>query len=654
LIFFCNYNYLSAGEIDLTELSIEELMDIKVTSVSKKSQNLSESAAAIFVITNDDLKRSGVTNIPDALRMVPGLNVARSDSNKWAINARGFNSRFSSKLLVLIDGRSIYTPTFSGVYWDTNDVLLEDIDRIEVIRGPGATLWGANAVNGVINIITKHTKETHGGTVSVGGGDFEKFMTSARYGSSFGEDSHWRIYAKHQARDEFKDVAGGEDAGDDWKMTQAGFRIDSKLTTKDKVTFQGDFYEGDINQKLYLVDLTQSPYMTVFPVEVPVSGGNLLARWQHTLSSTSDFSLQIYYDTTKRTKDIVNEERDNIDIEFQHRFAAGTRHDIVWGTRYRYTSDDFVNSSITSINPLSRHDDLYSAFMQDEISFLEDKVHLTIGSKIEHNDYSGTEIQPSARLMWAVNSKNKIWGAVSKAVRTPSRAETGATIASVAMPVAVPFPPFAVPLVVNMVGSENFDAEELIACELGYRFIPTQKFSMDITLFYNDYDNIRGFEDQAPVFTGTYFNQDILIVNYSGETTYGGELAVAFKVSEFFNCDLAYSFINVDDGGFGGFPKHQVSTRGLFNLTKTLDLDVWLRYVDDTSAGHFFSDDFKYQIDDYVTLDIRLGWRITPKIELSLVGQNLLEKSRVEYVQEAFGLPTEVERSFYGKLTYRF
>jgi iron complex outermembrane receptor protein len=656
VLIFCfsfNFNCLAAAELDLTELSIEELMDIQVTSVTKKSQSLSDSAAAIFVITNDDLKRSGVTNIPDALRMVPGVNVARIDSNKWAVNVRGFNSRFSAQLLVLIDGRSVYTPTFSGVYWDSNDVLLEDVDRIEVIRGPGATLWGANAVNGVINIITKHSKDTQGGIVSAGGGDFEKVMASARYGSSFGDDNYWRMYAKHNERDKFEYVAGG-DAGDDWDMTQAGFRIDSTLTAKDTVTFQGDFYEGDINQKLYLVDLTQSPYMSIFPVETPVSGGNLLGRWQHKLSSTADFALQIYYDTTERTKDFIDEERDNIDIDFQHRFAAGTRHDIVWGGRYHYTSDDFVNSSITNMNPTSREDDLYSAFIQDEISFFEDQVHLTIGSKFEHNNYSGQEVQPSARLMWAVNSENKIWGAVSKAVRTPSRGETDATVSYLARPVPFPPSPVPLPLVVDVIGNENFDSEELIAYEIGYRFIPTQKFSLDFTFFYNKHDNLRGFEAQAPYFTGTYLKQELLLVNTGSDTTYGGELAAAFKLSKFFKCDLAYSFINVDDGGTGGFPKNQASARGQFNLTKTLDLDVWLRYVDDTTASYLFNDNFEYQIDDYFTLDLRLGWMITPKIELSLVGQNLLEGSHVEYVQEAFGLPTEVVRSFYGKLTYRF
>ncbi len=659
---YTNAACLPATQIDLTELSIEELMGIKVTSVSKKSQALSESAAAIFVITNDDLKRSGVTNVPDALRMVPGMNVARIDSNKWAISARGFNSRFSAHLLVLIDGRSVYTPVFSGVYWETNDVMLEDVDRIEVIRGPGATLWGANAVNGVINIITKPAEETQGGLISVVGGDFEETMATVRYGGSLGENTHWRMYAKHQERDEFEFVTG-EDANDDWTMTQAGFKIDSQTTAKDKITLQGDIYKGEINQDLFLVRPTplftgtEFEYMGIFPVKTSVSGGNMLSRWHHTLSSTSDFSLQLYYDTTTRTEGFVDQERDNIDIEFQHHFATGDRHDIIWGIRYRYIYNDYTDLWITDIDPSNRHDDLYSAFIQDEISLWDDQVHLTLGSKFEHNDYTGIEVQPSARLMWSVTSKHKLWGAVSKAVRTPSHAEADAVISSFAFappPDAPPLPP-GVPVVFNIVGNDDYDSEELIAYELGYRFIPAKRVSLDMTLFYNQYDKLRGFENQTPYFTGTTLNQDALVVNKTKGNAYGAEVSMVVKVSDFFKCDLAYSFFDTDiTEQIGGFFKHQVSARGQFSLTDTLNLDVWFRYADDTAVNNVLSGYGLYKIDDYVTMDVRLGWDITPEIELTLVGQNLLEESHLETVQEAFGMPTEVKRSFYGKLTYRF
>ena len=631
-------------------------MDIQVTSVTKKSQSLSDSAAAIFVITNEDLKRSGVTNIPDALRMVPGINVARIDSNKWAISARGFNSRLSAKLLVLIDGRSVYTPTFSGVYWEVNDVLLEDVERIEVIRGPGATLWGANAVNGVINIITKHSQDTQGGILSVGTGDFEKAITSARYGSSFGENSHWRVYAKNQERDEFK-FTTGEDANDDWKITQAGFRIDSKLNKKNDFTFQGDIYQGDINQELILITTT-SPFMDTFSVETDVSGANLLSRWQHTLSSTSNFSLQVYYDTTKRTEDFVGQERDSWDMEFQHSFAAGTNHNFVWGLRYRYMEDEFTNTSVVYVDPSTRQDNLYSAFVQDEICFFQERVRLTLGSKFEHNDYSGYEIQPSARVMWAVNSNNKVWGAVSRAVRTPSRGEADAAVSYLAYDLSsLGLGPPGIPFVVTAYGNEEFDSEELMAYELGYRFVPAMDFSVDLTFFYNTYDNNRTAEIGSSYFTGTSLQQDVILISAASGETYGGELALAFRPSEFFKCDLAYSFLKDhfdNDENVGGFPRHQVSLRGQFNLSKTLELDIWFRYVDEANASYLLAEDNLYEIDDYVTMDLRLGWKITPSIEISLVGQNLLDKTHVEFVQEYFSQPVEIERSIYGVLSYRF
>ncbi len=650
LFFPFNLNFLSAAELDLTQLSIEALMNIKVTSVGKKSQNLSNSAAAIFVITNEDLKRSGVTNIPDALRMVPGVNVARIDSNKWAVSCRGFNSRFGSKLLVLIDGRSIYTQSFSGVYWENNDVMLEDVDRIEVIRGPGATLWGANAVNGVINIITKNSRDTHGGILFASGGNLEKTITGFRYGGSLGKDADWRVYAKYNARNELESVNSG-DAGDDWKTVQSGFRMDSRPTAGDSVRFQGDVYHDRINQALYLVK-DSSPFMGISSLDTIVTGGNLLTCWRHALAPTSDFSFQMYYDTTRRSKDIYDEKRDNIDMDFQYHFAAGDNHDIISGLRYRYTHGDFSNSSLVKMDPVKKHDDLYSAFIQDDISFLEKRIHFILGSKFEHNDYSGFETQPSVRLMWNINFKNKLWGAVSRAVRTPSIAEKDVKIPYAAYTSPIP----GIPLIVNFIGNKSYGSEKLTAYELGYRFIPTKSLSVDVTLFYNDYDSLRTVKIMAPDFTGTSFIQNLMLENDLSGNTYGCEIAASCRMSKFFKCDIAYSFLNtnLNHSGSGGFPRHQASVRGQFNLSGTVELNTWFRYVDEYSTSYIFSRSGEYKLDNYITMDLQLGWEITPKIELSLAGRNLFSGSRVEFVPEAFSLPVEVEPSFYGKLTYKF
>jgi iron complex outermembrane receptor protein len=650
-----------AQEQDLTGLTIEELMSLKVTSVSKKVQNLSDSAAAIFVITNDDLRKSGVTNIPDALRMVPGINVARIDSNKWAVNSRSANSRFADKLLVMIDGRSVYTPTYSGVYWEVQDVMLEDVDRIEVIRGPGATLWGANAVNGVINIITKHTADTLGGLVSLGGGNQEQAFAGARYGSSLGEKSYGRFYAKGFKRDEFQ-YPTGEDANDDWDMVRGGFRLDSSLTAKDRLTLHGDIYSGNIDQQMTVPSSTWSlpgGFFSIIQDDTSVSGKNMVALWEHVLSSESKFTLQAYYDRTDRNEAFLKERRDNFDVELQHQVKFGERNDVVWGARYRSSQDDFSNPDVTivTMDPDSRQDNLYSAFLQDEIMIAQDRLWLTLGSKLEHNDYTGSELEPSARLLWAPQSNHKLWTSVSRAVRTPSRVEDDGTVLAGIMPYPYsPDPSLPLPVTIQMLGNNDLGAEELTAYELGYRFLLSRDFSMDAALFYNDYDKLRKFEPYDTVFVPNII-QTNLATNHGSAQSQGLELALAWQATDWLKLDLAYSYLDSNmelDGQVGEEPQHQVSLRGFVNLRDDLDLNIWLRYVDSTSAVYVLSQNGWYTIDDYATCDLRLAWRPMAKIELSLVGQNLLDGGHVEFVQETFTLPTEVGRGVYGKLTYKF
>ena len=349
----------------ITEFSVEDLLNVEVTSVSKRTQSQSDAAAAVFVITNEDLRRSGVTNIPDALRMVPGLNVARIDANKWAVTARGFNGRFANKLLVLVDGRTVYTPAFSGVYWESVDLPLRDIDRIEVIRGPGATLWGANAVNGVINILTKHAADTQGGWVSLAGGNFERAALGARYGAALGEATYGRAYLKGCKRDEFEHSTGSP-AGDEWDTQRFGFRVDSQPRTGDGVTVQGDFYRDRLSQTVLLPSLT-SPYSETVADRAEASGANLLGRWRHTSSPRSEYTLQVYHDRFERDELIVRETRQTTDLELQHQLLVGEKQDIVWGLGYRHTRDEFRNSSVATMDPVRRNDDLFNAFFQDEI-----------------------------------------------------------------------------------------------------------------------------------------------------------------------------------------------------------------------------------------------------------------------------------------------
>ena len=649
----CPFQTLAAQK-DIFALSMEELMDIEVTSVAKKSQNLSNSAAAIHVITNEDIKRSGVTNIPDALRLVPGITVARIDANKWAVSARGFAGRFANALLVLIDGRSVYTPAFSGVYWEVNDVLLEDVDRIEVIRGPGATVWGANAVNGVINIITKHAGDTQGGYVALGSGNHENIISGFRYGDALGQDTFWRFYAKHQSRDEFT-LESGSDAGDAWTKTQAGFRLDSMLSSKDSLTVQGDIYEADIDQTLLLAGLTPPTYLTPTPVETDIKGWNLLSRWKRTISPDSDFTLQVYYDGKNQAEDINESDRDTFDIDATHRFALGAWNDIVWGIRYRYTRDRFDESYIVSIDPTDEEDHLFSGFFQDEISLADDAVKLTLGSKIEHNEYSHMEIQPSIRALWKVNNEHKIWGAISRAVRTPSRFESDGEIKNAAFNTSQisPYLPPGLPFTVVTQGNDDYDSEEVTAYELGYRFIPTNSFSMDLAVFFNDYDDLRSGE---PILDLQTLTQYVTLSNEGSAETYGLELSLKYKYSDFFQANLAYSFLEdkTEDYDSFGFPRHQISLQGDFAISKTMQLNLWFRFVDEMDALYSFDTSKTYEIDSYLTMDVRFAWQILPDLELSVVGQNLLSGDHVEFVQESFSAPVEVGPSAYCKLTYRF
>jgi len=640
--------YLAEDE-DVFELSLQELLQITVTSVSKKSQRLADAATAIYVISNDDIKRSGVTSIPEALRLAPGVNVARISSHKWAISSRGFNGSFANKLLVLIDGRAVYTTSFSGVYWDTQDVMLEDIDRIEVIRGPGATVWGANAVNGVINIISKNAKQTQGGLLVAGGGTEEKGFASLRYGAELNENSHARFYIKGGARDEFKNKQGGG-AEDNWENFQGGFRLDSKLSKHDDVTISGNIYHVDENQIIISPQLT-APYSNSTDVEAENSGWNVLSRLEHEFSNRANYSVQFYYDHYQRSGlgDVLPKVRNNVfDIEFQNNLNLDESLKISWGLGYRYMQDVFIKAKYSDISPNSRNDQLFSAFIQNEVAVLKDVLFLTLGAKFEHNDYTGFEIQPTARLMWNVSDRQRLWGAVSRAVRTPSRGEHGVSVLVQVDPTTG--------VGVTMEGDENFQAEELIAYELGYRYKFTNSASIDIAMFYHDYDHLVGTRvgdfDVSTGTVSTYFD------NSSEAETYGIETAVKWAMMDWWRWDINYSLLKTQLHTSSAHqqsisPNHQFSIRSSISPIKNINLDLWFRYVGENQGINAQASE-EIIIDDYITLDIRMAWQVNESLELSMTGQNLLDGQHLEYIQESYTEQTEVPRGFYGKLEWHF
>lgn len=631
----------------LTELSLDELLNIEVTSVSKRPERFVEAPAAVYVITQEDIRRSGATSIPETLRLAPGVQVARVNSNTWAIGIRGFTSALSRALLVLIDGRAVYSPLFAGVFWDVQDTLIEDIERIEVVRGPGGTLWGANAVNGVINIITKRARATQGGLVTGGGGTEERGFAGFRYGGTIGSNFHYRVYGKAFDRDSGFDPGGSE--FDDWRMARGGFRADWEPTLRDALTLQGDVYGGRAGRRTTITRLSP-PFVERVEKDGDLSGGNLLGRWRRVFDEVSDLTLQAYYDRTNRRDPSFREDRDTFDLDFQHRFSPFRRHQVTWGLGYRLTSGaaDAVVETIT-FTPATRTDHLVSAFVQDEIVLLENLLRLTIGSKFEHNDYSGFEIQPSARLAWTPVPRHTVWGAVSRAVRTPSRVEHDLAATSLVSARTSP------PTFTTIRGSEAFDSEEVLAFEVGYRVQPADRVFVDLATFYNRYDNLLSVEPGQPATSASRTTIPVLLRNGFRADAYGAEVALEGLPLAWWRLRGSYGYVQLDlerNAGSrdvttektteGSSPRHQASVRSLMDLPGKFELDLWLRYVGRLPA---------LRVDAYTSLDARLGWRPTPNLDISVVGQYLLEPEHAEFRSSS---STEVERGVYAKVTLQW
>lgn len=640
--------------LELADMSLEDLMEMEITSVSKKEERLFESAAAVTVLTNEDIRRSGATSIPEALRLVPGLHVAQINANSWAISARGFNNEFANKLLVMIDGRSVYSPLFAGVFWDAQHVMLEDVERIEVIRGPGGSLWGANAVNGIINIITKSAQDTQGGILSGGGGTEHQGFGGFRYGGQTNNNTYFRLYSRYFNMDDGVDAAG-DDGADEWDMIQGGFRLDWHGDEQDTFTLQGDIYEGQADEEITATLLTP-PFTTTLSENLNLSGGNLLGRWTSQLDDDSDMTWQVYYDRTKRENYLVmmDEIRDTFDIDFQHRSKLNNEHELVWGLGYRFSTDDTSGTSQAFFNPADRDLHLFSGFLSDEITLEEDTLKLWLGSKFEHNDFTGFEFQPSARLLWTPDDKQSIWTSVTRAVRTPSR--TGRDIQLVAAVIPVPM---GMPIQSIITGDDKYESEKLIAYELGYRVQPRENLMFDISTFFNDYENLQTFGMGPSSFNPTpvpHIDQTLLFDNEMEGHTYGVEVTSNWSVASDWQLSAGYTFLKVDmdlknanDPALTSEddnPQNLVQLQSRMNLSDDWEFDTLLYYVENVQSQGV-------KIPSYLRLDVRLGWQISKDCTLDLVGQNLLDPQHPEYIS----LPrvaTETERAFLGRLTYKF
>lgn len=644
---------------ELWDLGLEELANLRVYSVSKKQESLMTAPAAVHVLTSEDIRRSGATCIPEVLRLVPGLQVSQINANSWAITCRGFQNQFANKLLVLIDGRSVYNTQYSGVYWDVQDVILEDVERIEVVRGPGGALWGANAVNGIINIITKDASETQGTLIVAGKGTQDRGFGTVRYGGQLGEQAHYRLYLKYkdikssfQNTDSFTTLPQGapnnpspnpqnasfNDLGDDWNTCHSGGRLDWDKTDQDHITLSAHGYYGNVDQSSSRISLPFT-FEGDYGETTQVSGGHVLGRWSHTQSESSDTSLQLYCNRLRRAQSNATQTDDTLDLDFQHRWALTQRHELVWGLGYRFNSNLSNNEGVVTFSPKRRDTQLFSSFIQDEIQLIQDRLSLIVGSKLEHNDYTGVELQPSVRMSWTPRSNHNVWGAISRAVRTPSRADNDLRVRAGSA---------------SLSGSDQFESETVIAYELGYRTQVTEKVTLDVATFYNDYDELRSKEHSDGTDPLDLYYDNLL----SGET-YGVEIATHVQPTEAWTLSTGYSFARIqlhcdsESGDTsseqmeGNSPHNQVFVQSRHNLSNRLQCDALVFYVDNLPLMN---------IPAYTRLDLRLGYQVSDQLELSFIGQNLLDPKHLEFNSEENNSDTSgiIERALIARLTYRF
>ncbi len=618
---------------NLADLSLEQLMDETVTSVSKREQRRGDVAAAISVLSNDDLRRSGATSIPDALRLVPGMNVASVNAHEWAISARGHNGAYANKLLVLVDGRVVYTPTFGGVFWDLQQPLLEDIDRIEVIRGPGATIWGANAVNGVINVTTRAAKDTPGTLLYGGGGDYLHALGGARYGGKLGADTYYRVFTGYKRHDDFPTFTG-QRGQDNWEAGTFGYRLDHYLSDDTQLTWQGDATGINID------DATSDAYNL-----------NTLGRWTHKISERSSLQAQLYYDRNSRDdKSRAGMVSDTFDFTAQHSFGLGEHNDVIWGFGAQYYQNTFeqLNFGILTLDNYT-HAEFFNIFVQDEFRVIPEHLTLTAGAKLEHNTYTGFEVEPSVRAAFKPTASQTFWAAISRAVRTPTVVLTENVFATA---ISAPFiGPGGQPYITRIVGNPAAESEVVWAYEFGYRVQISERVSFDAAAFYNDYDDLLA-PDQANVqfipsgIPGVPGIAAVLLQNISSSKNYGGELAVTVSPGNGWRLTGTYSLLLTDTPDAlleASAPVHSATLRSSHDIGAKTTLDLQLRYVDNIAF-----------VPSYLTADFRLAYRLTDRLELSLVGQNLLDSQHPEQAMGFFTTVSEVPRSFFGKLTWRF
>ncbi len=638
----------------LKQLTLEQLGNIEVTTAQRAPEQVRKTSAAIYVITQEDIERSGATTIPEALRLAPGVEIARIDSNKWSIGIRGFGSRLSRDVLVLIDGRTVYTTLLAGTYWEVQNVLLQDVERIEVIRGPGATIWGPNALNGVINIITKSTKDTHGTMVNAGGGNVDQGVLNTRYGGGNGRTFDYRVYGLGFVRGPEYHSDGNN--YDSWRALQGGGRMNFSRNERDGFTLQGDIYDEGAGETVTAVTYAP-PYQQIVQGTEHLSGGNILGRWEHTQGEGKDFQLQFYYDRTSRHEPNFADDRNTFDFDFLDHFRLPARQQIAWGFGARASTgrNPIIVSGLYFI-PGTRTDTLYTGFIQDEIEFVQDRLSLQFGTKLLKTNYTGFQLQPTARLLWTPTEKQTFWAAFTHALRTPSDAErafylTGFTGSFVG----------GLPFFARFNANPNFESEQMNGYEFGYRSLVRKSLYFDFAAFFNHYNDLFSEDITGSPFIETNpAPTHVLLPAEFGNglrgTTRGIEVAPEWRPFSFWRLAASYSFLQMEiekrpgslDFGSapsvsGSSPRHQVTAQTDFDLRKGLALDLTYRLVSKLPAQ---------KINAYSTGDVQFAWKPRPYIRFSIVGQNLLQPHHYEFASDP-GPNVAIKRSVYGQITWQ-
>jgi iron complex outermembrane recepter protein len=649
----------SEGLDKYLDMDLAQLMQVTVTSVAKKAQTLGDTAAAVSVITQEDIRRAGVTSIPEALGLAPGLHVARISASKWSISARGFGGYTSNKLLVLMDGRSLYTPAYSGTFWDAQNTLLEDVERIEVIRGPGGTVWGANAVNGVINIITKKAQATESTLVRVNSGTGEPFGGAVRHGAKIGASTSARLYAttSDYAENTLSNSLMGSsdsDANDDWRNLQSGFRIDGALGSSSDWTVQGDVYKIDGKQIVFPHWIATPPYLTANDDDYSASGSNLTSSWQHKFANDNKLSFKAYYDHTEREEAYYQQTINTLDLDLQYEFALSSWNNVTTGIGYRYV--DASNWDAFQVSILGQENSLYSAFLQDEITLIDRQLWLTLGTKYEHNEFTGSEWQPSLRLLYKPAEEQSLWASVARAVRTPSMVERTGRVAIASFPT-----PYGTGRV-DLRGNSDYISESLIAYEAGYRWQVMRNLSFDLAAFYNVYDDLYTLGN-----TANPFDLDLEFQNGQEGTGHGLEFSTVWQANSALSFNFSYTWQDLEldyknpesVASFGArstlsAPEHQAAFRTTYDFAEQWQGNLWLRYASTFDGRNNEDRTNDINIPAQWNLDANVIWKPSKNLEIMLAGQNLLEPSQLQYVAELITPPTEIERVVYMKVTWNF